>query len=231
MAFHSILLYFLTLVAYSQAKCNADNCYRAMFPCQSGLENAWSTASNFCATSTAHSTTASDYPTRATDHCGLTANSYLSVCSCGPTCTPRPTCTSTPRPPGAFLYNDFECVLPTVEVLDLAVWLENPGEFDDHPFAIWAHFRDIRITKHRLARLTFDVKFLHADAGGIRIIAEDIFRQYVTAPLESPTWSTVAVEFTPRTHTASFSIGFNFGSQNAHNKIDNILLQYVEQTP
>lgn len=67
------------------AGCAADNCYRALFPCPS--PSALSVASAFCATITASGTTATNYPTRATNACGTTADRYISACQCGPTCS------------------------------------------------------------------------------------------------------------------------------------------------
>ncbi|KAK4204573.1 hypothetical protein QBC40DRAFT_261492 [Triangularia verruculosa] len=105
----------------SATGCAADNCHRALFPCPS--PSAVSVASAFCATITASGTTATNYPTRATNACGTTANRYISACQCGPTCsyssststtsatstvsTP-PACEATPTN-GNLLYGDFEC--------------------------------------------------------------------------------------------------------------------------
>ncbi|KAK4174293.1 hypothetical protein QBC36DRAFT_333920 [Triangularia setosa] len=117
------------------AGCAADNCYRALFPCPS--PSAVSVASAFCATITASGTTATNYPTRATNACGITAGRYISACQCGPTCSystststsslttstasaceppststtsTTPACEATPTS-GNLLYGDFECGL------------------------------------------------------------------------------------------------------------------------
>ncbi|KAK3951290.1 hypothetical protein QBC32DRAFT_165840 [Pseudoneurospora amorphoporcata] len=108
-------------------KCNADNCYRALFPCPS--PSAVSVASAFCATITASGTTATNYPTRATNACGLTPGRYISACKCGPTCsyttsttTTTVACPSATPSNGGLTNGDFECPSPsppwTVQILD-----------------------------------------------------------------------------------------------------------------
>ncbi|KAK3987361.1 hypothetical protein QBC44DRAFT_331636 [Cladorrhinum sp. PSN332] len=113
-------------------KCNADNCYRALFPCPS--PSAVSIASAFCATITADGTTATNYPTRATNACGQTPDRYISACKCGPTCSTSiatsttstsSTCSPTPTN-GGLVYGDFECapnyLAPwNVQILDTGV--------------------------------------------------------------------------------------------------------------
>ncbi|KAI0533864.1 hypothetical protein GGR58DRAFT_516594 [Xylaria digitata] len=58
--------------------CNADNCYRALFPCPSP----WVVieAVRYCATVSANS--ASNYPTQAIAVCGTGKERYISACSC-----------------------------------------------------------------------------------------------------------------------------------------------------
>ncbi|KAK3486258.1 hypothetical protein B0T13DRAFT_157253 [Neurospora crassa] len=110
-------------------KCNADNCYRALFPCPSS--SAVSVAAAFCATITASGTTATNYPTRATNACGSTPDRYISACKCGPTCsfttsttttTTATACPSATPSNGGLVYGDFECPSPsppwTVQILD-----------------------------------------------------------------------------------------------------------------
>ncbi|KAK6863538.1 hypothetical protein PG995_000066 [Apiospora arundinis] len=112
-----ILACSLGAIGAAEAACNADNCYRALFPCAN--QAALSTASAYCQTITASGTTATNYPTRAVAACGTTPARYLSACACGPTCaTPTPTSTTTPCPAfpnptsGNVLPNsDFECGL------------------------------------------------------------------------------------------------------------------------
>ncbi|KAK4223491.1 hypothetical protein QBC38DRAFT_487640 [Podospora fimiseda] len=128
--------------------CAADNCYRALFPCPS--PSAVSVAAAFCATITADGTTATNYPTRATNACGPTPYRYISACQCGPTCstsiatststststtstTTVSTCSPTPTN-GGLVYGDFECtpnyLAPwAVSVLDTGVStiLATPG--------------------------------------------------------------------------------------------------------
>ncbi|KAK0710435.1 hypothetical protein B0T21DRAFT_352636 [Apiosordaria backusii] len=82
----SVALAVVALAGFGAAAgCAADNCYRALFPCPS--PSAVSVASAFCATITASGTTATNYPTRATNACGTTAARYISACQCGPTCS------------------------------------------------------------------------------------------------------------------------------------------------
>ncbi|KAK3941002.1 hypothetical protein QBC46DRAFT_363678 [Diplogelasinospora grovesii] len=134
------------LAAEASAACNANNCYRAMFPCGNAAQ--LSTASAFCATITAGGTTASNYPTKATAACGSDPSKYLSACACGPTCTPTATgssasstitlssttsssssstsnaCTATVTPNNLIANGDFECGQApwTIEVPDRAAF-------------------------------------------------------------------------------------------------------------
>ncbi|KAK3326096.1 hypothetical protein B0H66DRAFT_550069 [Apodospora peruviana] len=126
------------LAVNANAKCNADNCYRALFPC--GSTAALSTATAFCATVTAGGTTATNYPTRATAACGTAPARYISACACGPTCTtttlPCPTVT-----PGSLLPNgDFECGLAPwkTEVPDssASAGVTTPGNTGTHSFEV-----------------------------------------------------------------------------------------------
>ncbi|KAJ3566398.1 hypothetical protein NPX13_g7142 [Xylaria arbuscula] len=64
--------------------CNADNCYRALFPCPS--PSAVTEAVRFCGTVSANSAT--NYPTRAIDACGTSKDRYISACSCPATNCP-----------------------------------------------------------------------------------------------------------------------------------------------
>ncbi|KAI0506389.1 hypothetical protein F5B22DRAFT_453009 [Xylaria bambusicola] len=64
--------------------CNADNCYRALFPCPS--PSVVTEAVRFCATVSADSAT--NYPTRAIDACGTGKERYISACSCPATNCP-----------------------------------------------------------------------------------------------------------------------------------------------
>lgn len=81
----------------------------------------------FCATITASGTTATNYPTRATNACGSTPDRYISACKCGPTCSSTTIATATACPSatpsnGGLVYGDFECPSPsppwTVQILD-----------------------------------------------------------------------------------------------------------------
>ncbi|KAI0439497.1 hypothetical protein F4803DRAFT_44828 [Xylaria telfairii] len=66
------------------AYCNADNCYRALFPCPSP----WivTEAVLYCATVSAISAT--NYPTQAISACGTEKDRYISACSCPATNCP-----------------------------------------------------------------------------------------------------------------------------------------------
>ncbi|KAK8096182.1 hypothetical protein PG999_014204 [Apiospora kogelbergensis] len=105
-----ILACSISALGVAEAACNADNCYRALFPCASPA--ALSTASAYCQTITASGTTATNHPTRAVSACGTTPAHYLSACASAP---PTPTSTLCPGPsptPGNVLPNgDFECGL------------------------------------------------------------------------------------------------------------------------
>ncbi|CAM1503200.1 Fc.00g079760.m01.CDS01 [Cosmosporella sp. VM-42] len=219
-----------------------------MFPCHSGHEAAWTSTSKFCATITDHGKTATSYPIRVTDACGHAPKSYISACSCGLTCTPqppKPTCAGTPRPRNAVYYNDFECEFPTVvEVNDVAVRYGDyaPGlagrkVFEvflvdthwDATFPLWARFNGIASKKGAPVRLTFQIIFIPgADAGGVRIEADGELQQFFFAPLELPIWSLVTVDYTPKSHTTNFSIGFALDSSNAHLRVYNMLLNYLD---
>lgn len=120
-----------------------NSCYRALFPCPS--PSAVSVASAFCATITASGTTATNYPTRATNACGLTPDRYISACKCGPTCSASTTttatatttttstttttiaCASATPSNGGLINGDFECPSPsppwTLQILDPAFTL------------------------------------------------------------------------------------------------------------
>ncbi|KAI8630807.1 hypothetical protein F5Y19DRAFT_34333 [Xylariaceae sp. FL1651] len=141
---------FLTLGA--NAGCNHDNCYRAMFPCESPL--ALSTASAFCAQLTA--SPGLPYPSRAVSACGTTVDRYASACTCGPACTttiktsttttptPTPTPTtstcSTPVQPNVIPNGGFECGLApwTVQVPDPAAsyFIGAPGYLSSNSFQV-----------------------------------------------------------------------------------------------
>ncbi|KAI9890742.1 MAG: hypothetical protein M1814_003672 [Vezdaea aestivalis] len=92
-----------------KAVCNFDNCYRAFYP--TGSPAQISSASDFCATYTTTTNTASTgFPTRATSACGASPSKYSSVCSCRPTSTSNPTaCPSTYPDDQQFHNGGFEC--------------------------------------------------------------------------------------------------------------------------
>ncbi|KAI0433192.1 hypothetical protein F5Y09DRAFT_352206 [Xylaria sp. FL1042] len=71
-------------VALRAPWCNADNCYRALFPCPS--PSAVTEAVSYCVTVSADSAT--NYPTRAIAACGTGKERYISACSCPATNCP-----------------------------------------------------------------------------------------------------------------------------------------------
>ncbi|KAI5463891.1 hypothetical protein BGZ63DRAFT_403153 [Mariannaea sp. PMI_226] len=158
--------------------------------------------------------------------------------------TLKPKCVDTPKPHRAIYYNDFECTVPEMEVIDADVtyglvspgftgkkalggWVTSPRGHDDHVLPIWAYFKDIPIKKNVPARLSLDGHFFGADAGEIKIVADGLFTSFFFAPLDSPKWTPFAVNFTSLNDTFSFSIGFGFSSDNSIIKYDNLLLEYV----
>ncbi|KAM7210784.1 hypothetical protein V8F06_013831 [Rhypophila decipiens] len=126
-----------------EAKCNADNCYRALFPC--GNPAAVSSAVGFCRALTAGTATATVTPTRAVAACGTGPARYSSACSCGPTCTTTTSSTintACPTPTALVPNGDFECRYNVVwdpQVPDTsAIWeLRSPG--NTGRFAFEAH--------------------------------------------------------------------------------------------
>ncbi|KAM0817544.1 putative CBM-cenC domain-containing protein [Seiridium cardinale] len=70
----------------SNAACEANDCHRELFPCQSPQLVANAVA--FCNSLNDRYVYASEFPVRATGACGGTNKAqYLSACACGPTCT------------------------------------------------------------------------------------------------------------------------------------------------
>ncbi|KAH6643430.1 hypothetical protein BKA67DRAFT_671106 [Truncatella angustata] len=88
------LLTALVIPTSIQAYCVADDCYRALFPCET--PQAIADAVALCATLSDRYVYASEFPARATGSCGgINKAQYLSACACGPTCTPSSTATTT----------------------------------------------------------------------------------------------------------------------------------------
>ncbi|OTB15413.1 hypothetical protein K445DRAFT_22901 [Daldinia sp. EC12] len=79
----SWILCFFILAVRAQSGCKHDNCYNALFPCDSPL--ALEEALNYCATVGHYGAT--NYPTLATAACGNTnKRAYISACQCGVAC-------------------------------------------------------------------------------------------------------------------------------------------------
>ncbi|KAI0123564.1 hypothetical protein BJ170DRAFT_697387 [Xylariales sp. AK1849] len=233
------------LVGSVQAKCNADNCYRALFPCRSAA--AWSSASAFCATIITGGTTAIDYPTRATAACGLAPDRYISACTCGPTCTPIPSSTPCPVPTGGNIVpnGDFECGLPpwTVQVPDpsAAYSVTSPGHTGNKAFEIdlvsspstpdfGVNARIISpglsVVSGNSYQLRFWANFNDLRCGFIGIMIEDqpVFTVDATdhGAASIGTWTENIVDYTPTTSTISIKFEYLLGPALCHVKTDTI---------
>ncbi|OIW32905.1 hypothetical protein CONLIGDRAFT_155519 [Coniochaeta ligniaria NRRL 30616] len=233
------------------AACSADNCYRAMFPCQSPA--AWSSATSFCATITAGGTTATNYPTRATAACGTASVKYLSVCGCGPTCTPTtttssPTPTATTCPPMGLVPNgDFECdtMAWTVQVPDSAASTSifSPGNTGSKAFQV--HTRSAPITPEQgvsariisstinvaanvPSKLTFASFFTNSDAGAIGVLINDA-PVYVIDGQDAPAgvWHGNSIDYTPSTDQIVIKFEFLFGPYPSYARIDTVNFNFL----
>ncbi|KAB5540336.1 hypothetical protein GE09DRAFT_1225788 [Coniochaeta sp. 2T2.1] len=245
----------LTLLAASaslfgtavQATCHADNCYRALFPCNSPA--ALSSAVDFCLILTAVKATATTTPTRATAACGTDPARYSSACSCGPTCAP----TTTPTPPcptptsGNVIPNaDFECGIACwiPEVPDsAATWkISSPGaagsdsafEADLLQYPATPELGvSVRVTSAEVAvtpgveyRLTFNSWFDHIDSGFIGVMVNEAPIYTVDAADKGAgDWHLNTVAYTPTTSTVRLRFEFLFGNQHAPGvqKVDSVV--------
>jgi hypothetical protein len=224
-----------------------------MFPCQSPA--AWSTASAFCATVTAGGSTATNYPTRATAACGPTPDRYLSVCGCGPTCTPTPTgptttpsASCTPPPTVGLLPNgDFECALEpwTVQVPDLAAKtsITSPGNTGSKAFQVRLFSSpstpqmgvSARIISPRIAvaanvpcKLKFSAFFDNLEAGMIGVLINGAPVWTIDAKDKGANkWVPVAVDYTPQTDYVTITFEFLFGLYPSIDKIDSVEFNYL----
>ncbi|KAB5523124.1 hypothetical protein GE09DRAFT_1065552 [Coniochaeta sp. 2T2.1] len=227
------------------AACNADNCYRALFPCSSPA--AWSTASAFCATITAGGTTATDFPTRATGACGTAPSKYLSACACGPTCTPTPTAPPICPPLGLVPNGDFECDLTgwTVQVPDSAAdtSIFSPGNTGSKAFQVHTKSAPItpelgvsaRIISSTInaaanvpSKLTFASFFTNADAGFIGVIINDA-PVYTIDAHDRPAgvWNTNSIDYNPTTDQIVIKFEFLFGPYPSYARIDTVNFNYL----
>lgn len=129
-----------------------------MFPCRSGMEEAWTQAVAFCETITASSTTATDYPPEATAdwQCGKSEELYLSACACGPACTPTPVpqpCTDswTSGQTNGLIDGEFECgelgpwIATEIDTAAVAE-VDTPGKMGDETYAFYASLQRPRET-------------------------------------------------------------------------------------
>ncbi|KAI2614993.1 hypothetical protein GGR54DRAFT_642731 [Hypoxylon sp. NC1633] len=79
----SWILYLFILAVHAQSGCNHDDCYNALFPCDSPV--ALAEALNYCSTVGHYGAT--NYPARATAACGNTnKRAYISACACDVVC-------------------------------------------------------------------------------------------------------------------------------------------------
>ncbi|KAI4860651.1 hypothetical protein F4820DRAFT_452691 [Hypoxylon rubiginosum] len=92
----SWILYLFVLAVCAQSGCNHDDCYNALFPCES--PGAVVEALDYCSTVGRYGAT--NYPARATAACGNTnKRAYMSACACNVACpsllSSTESCTST----------------------------------------------------------------------------------------------------------------------------------------
>ncbi|KAM7203202.1 hypothetical protein V8F20_004144 [Naviculisporaceae sp. PSN 640] len=231
--------------AGTQAKCHADNCYRALFPCSN--PTALSSAIAFC-------NGLGPTPTRATLACGTSTARYSSACVCGPTCTPTTTTTTTttttstacPTPTALIPNGDFECTstsasnplsLWTPEVPDSsATWsLHSPGNTGS--FAFEAHLLSapatpqlgvsVRVTSQAFAvtpgvqyRLKFASWFDNLASGFIGVMVNEVPIYTVDAADQrvQPVreWHDNEVLYTPAAGVVSLRVRFEFLFGNTH---------------
>ncbi|KAI1778882.1 hypothetical protein F4818DRAFT_455135 [Hypoxylon cercidicola] len=79
----SWILYLFVLAVSAQSGCNHDDCYNALFPCES--PGALAEALNYCSTVGRYGAT--NYPPRATAACGNSnKQAYMSACACSVAC-------------------------------------------------------------------------------------------------------------------------------------------------
>lgn len=136
------------------------SCFRALFPCLSPA--AVSTASAFCATITSGTSTATNFPSRATAACGTDLVRYVSACKCGPTCSGSTSSTSTssactPSTTAGLVYGDFECGLApwSTQVPDPAATptISSPGFMGNKAFEVDFHAPSVSKDQGASARL------------------------------------------------------------------------------
>lgn len=213
-----------------------------MFPCQSAA--AWSTATSFCATITAGGTTATNYPTRATAACGTVPAKYLSVCGCGPTCTPTPT---TCPPLGLVPNGDFECDTTswTVQVPDSAAStsIVSPGNTGTKAFQVQTRSAPItpelgvsaRIISSTInaaanvpSKLTFASFFTSTDAGAIGVQINDA-PVYLLDAADKPAgvWNSNSIDYTPSTDQVVIKFEFLFGPYPSTARIDTVNFNFL----
>ncbi|KAL0934095.1 uncharacterized protein CTRU02_210894 [Colletotrichum truncatum] len=231
--------------------CDADNCYRALFPCPT--PSAVASASAFCATITADGTTATNFPSRATAACGTVPGRYISACVCGPTCPIIPSVTPTPTPCasyGGLLTNgDFEC--------GISPWTVNRPD----PFAVAGITSDsantglksfeARLFSNRTLqnptvsarvksaiilvqqgvplKLSFSVWFDNMDAGFVGVMLNGEPVRTIDAR-DGPgwgIWKTSFVEYTPNSDSVQITFEFLFGTVASVARLDSVVFDYL----
>ncbi|WYZ35735.1 hypothetical protein EsH8_X_000382 [Colletotrichum jinshuiense] len=233
--------------ATTLARCNADNCYRALFPCPS--PGAVSSASAFCATITAGSTTATNFPTRATAACGTVASRYISACACGPTCSATPTPTPCPSFGGLLTNGDFECgIAPwTLELPDPDVSTgitsasANSGlhSFEARllrdrpeqvpPLVTRLKSPTVPVQGNVPGKLTFAVWFDNMDAGfvGVMINGLPVSTTDARDGAGWGVWKPVSVDYTPSSDTLQITFDFLYAGVASVVRIDSIVFDYL----
>ncbi|KAK1953680.1 hypothetical protein LY78DRAFT_664304 [Colletotrichum sublineola] len=238
-----------THAATTLARCNADNCYRALFPCPS--PSAVSSASAFCATITAGGTTATDFPARASSACGTVASRYISACGCGPTCSVTPTPTPTPCPAyGGLLANgDFECGISpwTVEVPDAGASTtitpssSNSGGrsfeaklLQDRPrqepvLSVSASSNIFSVEPNVPCKLTFALWFDNMDAGfvGIKFNGAPVRTVDARDGAGWGVWKSVSIDYTPSSDRLQVKFEFLYGRVASVVRLDSVVFNYL----
>ncbi|KAK4210572.1 hypothetical protein QBC37DRAFT_376902 [Rhypophila decipiens] len=234
----TVLSFAAVLCVPTYAKCNADNCYRALFPC--GNPVALGSAVNFCQSLTAGAGTPAVTPSRATSACGSGPARYSSACSCGPTCTTTSSSavnTACPTPTALVPNGDFECPYNVVwdpEVPDTsAIWeLRQPGNTGN--FAFEAHLLSppatpelgvsVRVTSKPFTvtpnvpyKLGFASWFDSLDSGfiGVMINGSPVYTVDARDKGAAGAWHDNTVSFTPTGSTVTLKFEFLFGNQHA----------------
>ncbi|KAF6818999.1 hypothetical protein CMUS01_11812 [Colletotrichum musicola] len=237
--------------ATTLARCNANNCYRALFPCPD--PSAVSAASAFCATITASGTTATNFPARATKACSTAAAPYISACACGLTClaTPSSTPTSTPCVPygGLLPSGDFECGIEpwTADTYDansrvgITSASANSGKqsfeaalladrpLPQPPVVASLKSRSVSVQRNVPCKLTFAVWFDGPDAGFVGVRFNGVAGRTVDARDGAGwgVWKTMSVDYTPDSENVEILFEFVSGRDASLVRLDSVVFNYL----